>query len=244
MPKLNQIVAIEDGTKKRDHKEISAIYKSLQKPDLFNGFFRTYTPINDEDIVYPAEQKNVQQKCHELLELVKSNKIELWNVIATKDYANCQAKADIVVDGVALASDVPVTHLLFLEKQLNDLKDFILKLPVLDPTKTWGFDSNKDLYVSQFVEERLKTKKIHKSVIKFEPSEHTPGDADVVTVDEPEGRWKQEDVSAAFPANKIREVMTRVTKLQEAVKFAREEANSLEVEKQKIAEGMLEYIFG
>ena len=37
------------------------------------------------------------------------------------------AKADLVVDGVTLAKDLPVTYLLFLEKQLTELKAFVSK---------------------------------------------------------------------------------------------------------------------
>lgn len=35
--------------------------------------------------------------------------------------------ADVVVDGVVLATAVPVTHLLFLDKQLSDMRTFIAK---------------------------------------------------------------------------------------------------------------------
>jgi len=36
-----------------------------------------------------------------------------------------------------LLADVPVTYLLFLEKQLTDLRTFVDKLPVLDPSVVW-----------------------------------------------------------------------------------------------------------
>ena len=40
--------------------------------------------------------------------------------------------------------DVPVTYLLFLEKQLVDLHTFVKKLPVLDASETWVFDASAD----------------------------------------------------------------------------------------------------
>lgn len=41
----------------------------------------------------------------------------MFDVVATQDFANCQAKADVMVEGRVLIKDAPVTHLLFLEKQ-------------------------------------------------------------------------------------------------------------------------------
>ena len=40
--------------------------------------------------------------------------------------------------GEFLARDVPVTHLLFLEKQLTDVHTFVAKLPLLDPAEDWA----------------------------------------------------------------------------------------------------------
>jgi len=39
-------------------------------------------------------------------------------------------------------------------------------------------------------------------------------------------------------------LLARVEKLQEAVKFAREEANSIEVEDQKVGATFFDYLFG
>jgi hypothetical protein len=41
----------------------------------------------------------------------------LFDVTPTKDWANCEARADVKVDGRVLVPDVPVAYLLFLEKQ-------------------------------------------------------------------------------------------------------------------------------
>ena len=57
-------------------------------------------------------------------------------VLATQDFANCQAKANVVVDGQTILKEVPVTHLLFLEKQLVDLRTFIDGLPTPEAKKS------------------------------------------------------------------------------------------------------------
>jgi len=49
--------------------------------------------------------------------------------------------------------------------------------------------------------------------------------------------------SGALPAQRVNELVDRVERLQEAVKFAREEANSLEVEDVKVGEKILGFLF-
>ena len=57
------------------------------------------------------------------------------------------------------------------------------------------------------------------------------------------GTWRTIKFSGALPAKRINELLARVEKLQEAVKFAREEANGIEVEEQKVGEKVLKYLF-
>lgn len=159
MPRLNQIIAIEDGTKKKEYADLTKQHQILQKSELFNGFLYSYTPNDSEGQVYPDEKKIVQSNAKEIVSFVKVQLSEFFDIVATKDTGNTQAKADIVVDGVIIAAQVPVTYMLFLEKQLNDLRVFITKLPVLDPSKSWKFDDAKDMYVTDSPDHRLKTKK-------------------------------------------------------------------------------------
>jgi hypothetical protein len=46
-----------------------------------------------------------------------------------------------------------------------------------------------------------------------------------------------------MPATRVAELVERVRTLQEAVKFAREEANGLEVAEQKVGEKLFNYLF-
>jgi len=57
------------------------------------------------------------------------------------------------------------------------------------------------------------------------------------------GHWRTIKFSGALPATRVNELLARVEKLQEAVKFAREEANNLEVEDVKTGEAVLSYLF-
>jgi hypothetical protein len=58
------------------------------------------------------------------------------------------------------------------------------------------------------------------------------------------GHWKTVKFSGALPAKRINELIERVEKLQRAVKFAREEANGLEVTDRQTGEKVFRYLFG
>lgn len=243
--RLNQVIAIEDGAKKTEYGDLSKAHHTLQKPDLFSGFIATYAPLSDDpSLSQPEQRKVIQQNAKAIVASTVNGLVEYWNVVATKDIGNCVAKADIVVDGVVLVKNLPVTYLLFLEKQLTSLFTFVSKLPVLDPAKEWEYDSNKGLYQGKFKEKRIRTRKVMKSLVKIEPGPHSPGQAEIVSVDETEGFWTQTDLSTAYPHDEIKNMLNKIGKLQEAVKMAREEANSITVDKAAFANSLLNYIFG
>jgi hypothetical protein len=177
MPKLNQIIALTAGKKSLAHKAITEAYQTLQKGGLLDGISRTYRPRDEEGEQYPPEKKLVQLKAWDAIRGATAALTELFDIVATQDFANCQARADVVVGGTTVLKDVPVTHLLFLEKQLVDLHTFVEKLPTL-------------------------------------------------------------------AAREKNEMLERVRRLQEAVKSAREEANSAAVEPRKTGKPVLDYVFG
>src|SRR5690606_16701379 len=137
--RLSQVIAVEKQVKSRVNSEGSELHKLNQKPDLFNGMSRTYERRSEDGEELPSEQKLVQYRAHENLAQWSKMWSELLDVVATKDWGNTQARADLVVDGETLVKEAPVTYLIWLEKQLEDFRTFVDNLPVLDPSKAWRF---------------------------------------------------------------------------------------------------------
>ncbi len=241
--KLNQIIAIEKGTKGRSLQELTEAHQTLQKPTLLAGISRTYRPKDEEGEQFPPESTRVQIKAEDIIRKISDGLTKLFDVVATKDWANCTAKADVVVDGKVLLSQIPATYLLFLEKQLVDLHTFIKKLPVLDSSETWAFDPSADCWATEPVQ-TVKTKKIPRNHVKAEATDKHPAQVEVYYEDVVVGGWRTIKFSSALPAQRINELLSRVEKLQEAVKFAREEANNLEIVEQKVGAKIFDYLFG
>jgi hypothetical protein len=240
--KLNQTIAIEKSVKSRALQDLTETHHSLQKAALLAGISRTYRPKDEEGEQFPPEATKVQIKAEEVIRKTTETLTKLFDVVATKDWANCRARADIVVDGQKLLPDVPATYLIFLEKQLLELHTFIKKLPILDAAETWTFDQSADCWATEAVLTG-KTKKIPRNHVKAEATEHHPAQVEVYYEDVTVGHWRTLKFSGALPAKRVNELLARVDKLQEAVKFAREEANNLDVEEIRTGEAILGYLF-
>lgn len=240
--KLNQIIAVTNGKKTQSEKNLTEIYHRLQKPELFNGLSRRYTPLDEDGETLPSEEKVPQYNVKDAIASAKSTLTELINVVATQDVANTQAKADIVVDDTVVLQNVPVTHLLFLEKQLVDIQTFVSKLPTLDPSERWTYDNNVDCFVASPTKSNRNIKKFRNHV-KVEATDKHPAQVDVYTEDVKVGSWETTKFSTCVDAKRKNELLSKVKQLIEAVKFAREAANSMEVSKVNYADNILNFVF-
>ncbi|MFK7766012.1 MAG: hypothetical protein AB8B55_02135 [Mariniblastus sp.] len=243
MAKLNQIVAVLSGKKTRTQKALTEVYKKLQKSALFEGISRTYTPADEDGETQPAEKKNVQYKSREAIAEAREILKDLFDVTATQDWGNCTARADVKVDNNVVLEQVPVTYLLFVEKQLSDLHTFVQTIPLLDPSESWGWDENADCYATA-PSLSNRTKKVPRSHILYEATEKHPAQVEMYHEDVKVGEWRTIKFSSALAAQEKNEIIQRVRRLQEAVKFAREEANSMEVDDIKIGNKVFDFVFG
>lgn len=240
--KLNQILAVEKGVKAQNYGKIGEIDKTLQKSDLFNGFHKDYHKVNEDNEELPTESKRVQKTVRDELRQVIGLSTEWWNLTAMKDWTNCGAKADIVLDGGTLQRNVPVTYLLFLEKQLTDLRTMAGRLPTLDESENWTHDENSGLYKSGVVKTH-RTKKVPRVLTLTPTTEHHPGTAQVYTDDIIAGHWHTTRHSGAMRKPDRERLLERIDRLLRAVKQAREQANGIEVtDEPRIGEVLFDYL--
>ncbi|MEU7822570.1 hypothetical protein [Catellatospora sp. NPDC049133] len=242
MAKLNQIIAIEKGIKSRSFQDLTEAHHAVQKPALLSGISRTYQAKDEEGEQLPPESTKVQTRAEDVLRQIGTTLSRLFDVTATKDATNCVARADVVVDDRVLLSDVPVTYLLFLEKQLTDLHTFVKKLPVLDAAESWMFSDSADCWSTEPVR-TIRTKKVPRNHVKAEATEKHPAQVEVYYEDIAVGYWTTVKFSGALPAKRVSTLLERVEKLQQAVKFAREEANNAEAVDKHVGDRVFGYLF-
>ena len=244
MGKLNAIVALEKGIKSQSYAAISELHKISQKPDLFSGFVKTYQKRDEESEDLPSEQKKLQLTAPNLIRDVRRALADVCAITARKEWSNCTARASIIVDGETLANDVPVTYLLFLEKQLTDLRTFVDTIPVLDGNEDWHDDPNTGLFKTDAVQTH-RTKKTQRPLVLYDATKEHPAQTQLVTEDVVAGYWNTVKYSGAMPAPQKMAMAERVEKLLRAVKEARETANSIEeAQVPAVSEAILGYVFG
>lgn len=239
--KLNQVLAIEKGVKSRTQSAITQAYHKIQKQMLLNGLFKTYKPLNEDGVQLAPERQRVQVLAKDILKDVRKALSELFNITAQKDYANCSARTTLVVGNVTL-EDVPVTYLLFLEKNLTDLRTLVGKIPVLDSAEDWSFDEATGVFKSASVT-TTRTAKVAKPLVLYPATEAHPAQTQLVTIDEVVGNWETVKQSGALPVHNKEALLEKLQKLIESIKFARETANSIKAPEHEVGKTIFSYLF-
>jgi len=244
MAKLNQIIALTNGKKANTTTVVTKVYHTLQKADLFNGLERKYQALDEEGEKLPSESKIIQQTVVNNLKVAEDSLVDLMDIVATQEFGNCLAKADVVVDGTVLAKDVPVSYILFLEKKADEIKSLVSAIPVLSSDVRWTqSNSDPNVYVTDTVVTN-RTKKVPKAFVKAPATDKHPAQVDVFTEDVIVGNWNKVDMSSAIPLSKRDDMLKKVELFREALKVAREEANSVNVDNINVGRNITNFIFG
>jgi len=243
MPKLNQILAIEKDLKAKAERELTEVYRQIQKEELFQGRVASYHPYEENGQKEADQRQAVQVTGENILARITDARVRLYDIVFTKDKTNTVAKATVKVGDVVLLEDVPVSTLLYLEKQLVDLHTCVSKIPVLASDKAWKFDSNQNTFVTDAAKS-FKMKKVPRTLVKAEPTQFHPAQVDVFHEDIQVGEWTTTHQSGALPAERKARVLERISQFREAVKFAREEANSTLTTDVTAGKKLFDFLFG
>ena len=238
---LSQILGVEKGVKNQTHEDLTRLHHDVQRTEKLAGVSRTYAPLAEDGEQFPDETSRVQIRVEDTLQDIAKHSTRLFDTVATKDYANTEASADVVVDGHVLLSDVPATHLLFLEQELQNLHTEIKKLPILPLGEDWEHDDEAGVYASKAAQ-TAKGKKIPRVLVKYEATDKHPAQTEVWQEDTVVGYWTTKKFSGALPVPRKVQLLDRVRKLLDAVRFARAAANKIEVTDVKEGKVIFDYL--
>jgi hypothetical protein len=239
--KLNQIVAIERDLKKSAYADLSKTHHLVQRQASVLGESGVYTPAAEDGVGLPPESRLLQTRVEQELLGVAERQIPYWDLVATKDQGNTAASATVTLPNGQELKDLPVPTLLFLEKQLQDLRTFFEKLPVLDPDQTWVWSEAKGAYVTEPIN-TVRTAKIQKPVVLVPPTKEHPAQSVMVTEDVVVGTWSRVKMSGAITEARRNRLVKSASELITLVKQAREAANLIDVEKRHIGATLFDYL--
>lgn len=239
---LHQVIAVEKSTKPRVETEVTKAFQRVLQAPLLSGIERTYRPKDEDGDRLPPESTKVQVRAEDVLVEIATSLTQLFDLTLTKDSGNQEAKGTIVVDGHTLLEDVPVTTLLFLEKKLVDLTTIINKLPVLDPAEEWLWDEATASYRTPPADVS-RSKKVPRNHVLAQATDKHPAQVQMYMEDVQVGFWTTTKFSGALPQARINQLKARVVRLANAVKVAREQANSVDVSTRRMGDKIFGYLF-
>ncbi len=242
MGRLNQTIAVNEPRKARATNAIEKAHRAW-KPEAINGMTRTYEPLDSEGEKQPPETKVVQLRVEEVLKKVEAEMVAYYDVVATMETGNTTAKSNVVVDDKLIMKNVPVTVLLFFEKQMaTTIIPFLRKLPTLSADRDWRHDKNKNCFVTEPIQQN-RTRKVPRTHVKYEATKEHPAQCEMYHEDVSVGTWTSTHFSGALQAADKAAMLDRAEKFQDALKTAREGANSMEVDQVKLGQTAWDFVF-
>lgn len=239
---LGEVVAIEKAARQRANKQTGDIHKLAQKEVVLTGLSRTYEPFDDGGVTLPAEGKPVQERTENLLDQFAKAFIPALDLAAAKDEANTAARGDVIVDGQVILTQVPVSHLLFLEHQLQETRTFVNALVVHDPAKRWTLNAQIGIWQAAAVN-TTRNEQREVPVVLYPATDKHPAQVKTAIEVKPVGTWTNVDLSGAIFESRKRELLTRVDTLLDAVKTARERANQTPAPDVHVGEAIFSFLF-
>lgn len=242
-PRLHQLLAVGKSIKSSALSELESAYHKAQKPNLFHGQERTYSPEIDGGMKLPDEKQIVQETVGRIISKVKETAIRDFDLTLQRDRTNQIAKGSVIIDGRTIIEDAPVSFLLSMEQQLLKIRNFIAALPTPDTGEQWTLNANTNMLESA-PKISLRTAKEQHFISVAAATEKHAEQIREVTRDNVVGRWTTRLISGALTSTSKEKMLVQIDKAMEAFKFAREEANSTEaVAKEESGSKLFDYIF-
>lgn len=241
-----------EGTKEGLFKETipGQINLFSKKANHFAGFERTLKLLdgdpteNEAKELADREYQAISTTVAAELDYIGTVVGDYFDIMLQRDEANQRAVADVVIDGVTIASNVPATTLLALENKLKQLRPVYAEIPTLQPGITWELDASmgEHIYKDKNPEVRAKTKKGFDSKVIVQATDKFPAQIEKwETVDTIGHLTKIRWCSMISVADKSK-LLARFDKVAMAVKQARQRANEVEVNNIKIGADLFSFI--
>lgn len=249
MSKLHELLAVEgdlEGAFVKMQSETLSTF--VKKQNLFMGSHKTLSMFDEA-----RKQENLVENHQEIVETVpkklkytSESAIRYFDAVLQKDATNQTAKAEIVIDGKAITEDLPATFLLGLESKLKKIREYYATIPTLSPGIKWVKDSTlgEGYYKAENAEQSTKSEKVVRSKVLYDATKEHPAQLERWTEAVVVGIYSTEKTTGMMSPAEKSVLLGRVDKLLQAVKKARQRANSTEVVKITVGEKLFAYIEG
>lgn len=232
MSKLHELLAVEADKNNIATKLVEESRATLaKKPDHFRGHIKQLTYFDEKRAAENAEEtKLVVSTVDENLDYTLNHVASYFDVILQKELTNQTASADLVVDGVVFAKSIPATFLLGMENRLKGLRALFEAAPTLPPAIDWSNDANAGTGHYRSPKTMVpRTEKQVKFVTLAPATDKHPAQVKDWTEDVPVAKIETVEFSGMWTVQQKADALDRLDVLTQAVKKARQRANTAEV---------------
>lgn len=246
---LHELLAVETHLENQANKTRTELVGTFEKKrHLFEEKQVTFSPLAEGQKQETSVQSTIQTTVQEELTWVQTFLAKALDASLQVAEANTKARADIILEdaaGTVLATGVPATALLELEKRVAEVKHLVEAIPTLDPAKGFSVDSAHAKRAFRARDIRKPRTQKTKEVLTLHPAtkEH-PAQVQLIDKDVLVGHTEEQEWSSLItPADKA-DLINRVEIVARAVRQARSRANNVEIDNTKrIGASLLGYIF-
>lgn len=245
MGRLHELLAVE-GDLEGSYKKVldDTAMKFTSDASLFFGSVRTMEWIEEGHPPQPPDYQELTTTVDKELTLQEEEIIRYFDAILQKECTNQGANADLIVDGVTIAETIPATFLLGMETRLKRVRAVYAKIPVLPSSIKWEKDSTKgnNIYSRTHPEEVMKTEKVFKVQVLYPATKEHPAQVDKISETRNVAVKKKEVWTGVLSPARKAHLLGKIDKLIQAVKKARQRANTTEALDITIGKKLFDYI--
>ena len=252
----HQLLAFENETKHQANTIMRETIHIFDKSSSFDEFYKSYQPFidGDKDVV-DTDKKLMTTTVSERLNFTTKYLMKSINILASKEYTNTLAKADIIIkddEGTTiaiLAKDVPVSTLLSLDKKFSEIRLMYAKIPTLNTEKHWVIGTNTEGIECYQEADSVKVIRTKTEIVTeaFNPNPISESEKYKL---EPRDRKVTSSIGEYTTVNKTgrispkakADILERLDQVTAAIKSARAIANGIEVKNQNIGKDIFSYI--
>jgi archaellum component FlaF (FlaF/FlaG flagellin family) len=245
MAKMHELLAVESDTQGQFRKMLVETRKVFGNDHLFKGFVRKLEMFDEEQShLNTVEHDELGTTVQDRLDYTSNFITRYLDIVLQKETTNQKASADLIVNGVVIAENVPATFLLGLESKLKEIREIYEAIPTLDVSVKWeeAQDLGEGVFRQAYPEESTKTKKQFQHQILVEPTEHHPAQIEKWEEQMPVGKYVKENWCSMITSTRKAKLLERIDQVSRAVKKARQRANNTEVEKVNIGKKLMDFI--
>ena len=256
--KQHQLLAVEQDINSKTNGIIKETLILLNRGAAFDEHHKSYTPFEEGDKDIPEkDEKLMVTTVDERIAYTSKSIVNQINILASKEKTNQIAKANIVIKDdegkvvETIAEDVPVSALLQLEKKMQEYRKIYEAMPTFNTEKHWIKGTNTlgvECYIIKDNEKKIRTRtETTTTMVDQNPikgSDKYPLIPEKVQITKPVGEYETVVKTGKISPKQKADTINRLDKVIKAIKFARTEANSVEVVEMNFGKTLVDYING